>query len=101
MFINNNFGFRDIALKEVRKYAKLHMAKQSLKLVKELDVRQFKKWGIPGIRAQLYDTSRKELSSDFIVESCEDSIHILNAVSPAWTSSFPFTDWVVENYILT
>ena len=24
-----------------------------------------------------------------------------NAVSPAWTSSFPFADWVVENYILT
>ena len=101
LFVNNIFGFRDIALKEVRKYVKSHMAKQSLKLVKELDVRQFKKWGIPGIRAQLYDTSRKELSSDFIVESGENSIHILNAVSPAWTSSFPFTDWVVENYILT
>ena len=55
----------------------------------------------PGIRAQLYDVSRKELASDFIVETGEDSIHILNAVSPAWTSSFPFADWVVENYILT
>ncbi len=101
LFINNNFGFRDIALKEVRKYAKSYMAEQSLRLVKNLDTSKFNKWGISGIRAQLYDVSKKELVDDFIVESGEDSTHILNAVSPAWTSSFPFADWVVENYILT
>ena len=100
LFVNNTFGFRDIALKEVRKYAKSQMAKQSLSLVRKIDTSKFNKWGIPGIRAQLYDTSRKRLVSDFTVECGSNSIHILNAVSPAWTSSFPFADWVVESHIM-
>jgi len=36
---------------------------------------------------------------DFVVEGDEDTIHILNAVSPAFTSSIPFANWVVEEYI--
>jgi (S)-2-hydroxyglutarate dehydrogenase len=36
---------------------------------------------------------------DFVVEGDLQTIHVLNAVSPAFTSSFPFAKWVVENYI--
>jgi len=40
-----------------------------------------------------------ELVMDFVVEGDQQTIHVLNAVSPAFTSSFPFAKWVVENYI--
>jgi L-2-hydroxyglutarate oxidase LhgO len=41
-----------------------------------------------------------ELVQDFVVEGDGSSIHVLNAVSPAFTSSFPFARWVVENYVV-
>jgi len=34
---------------------------------------------------------------DFLVEKRKNSTHVLNAVSPAFTSSFSFADHVVQN----
>jgi L-2-hydroxyglutarate oxidase LhgO len=68
-------------------------------MVKNIDESGFNEWSKPGIRAQLLDINTLELLQDFVVEGDSDSIHILNAVSPAFTSSFPFARWVVENYI--
>ena len=34
--------------------------------------------------------------SDFVVESAGRSLHVLNAVSPAFTCSLPFADHLVE-----
>jgi len=69
-------------------------------MVKNLDKSGFKEWSTPGIRAQLLNTETNELLQDFVVEGDKRSVHILNAVSPAFTSSFPFAKWVVEKYIL-
>ena len=49
-----------------------------------------------GIRAQLYDYQKKELIQDFKIEYLENSVHILNAISPAFTASFSFADLVLE-----
>jgi L-2-hydroxyglutarate oxidase len=49
----------------------------------------------PGIRAQLIDTRTAELLNDFIIEPGPRSTHVLNAVSPAFTSSLPFAEHVV------
>lgn len=49
----------------------------------------------PGIRAQLVDTRKAELLSDFVIEAGPRSTHVLNAVSPAFTSSAPFAEYVV------
>ena len=38
-----------------------------------------------------------KLVQDFVVEKGEHSVHILNAVSPAFTGGLPFSRWVVEN----
>ena len=40
-----------------------------------------------------------EFEQDFIVRKKGKVTHILNAVSPGWTASIPFADWVVEKYI--
>jgi hypothetical protein len=36
---------------------------------------------------------------DFIVVEGENSTHVLNAVSPAWTSSFAVGDYVAEKVL--
>ena len=50
-----------------------------------------------GIRAQIVNTKTKAIEMDYIVKTDKNVVHILNAVSPGWTSSLPFARWVVEN----
>ena len=50
-----------------------------------------------GIRAQIINLETKTIEMDYIIQSDKNVVHILNAVSPGWTSAIPFTRWVVEN----
>lgn len=50
----------------------------------------------PGIRAQLIHRQTGILHQDFIVEQTTYSTHVLNAVSPGWTSAIPFGDYLSE-----
>jgi len=56
----------------------------------------YKIWGKPGIRAQLLNTKTRKLEMDFILEGDKRSMHVLNAVSPAFTCALPFADYVVD-----
>lgn len=51
----------------------------------------------PGIRAQLVNLETGELEQDFIVRKKLNSIHILNAVSPGWSSAIPFGRSIAES----
>lgn len=53
----------------------------------------------PGIRAQLIDLQTGQFEMDFKVEKNSNFIHILNAVSPGWTASIPFAEWIVSEYV--
>lgn len=100
LFVTNSFHFRRLALEEMRKYAKSHFVQLSLKLVKNINKRDFGSFLRPGIRAQLLDKEKLELVQDFIIEGDDRSVHVLNAVSPAFTCSMPISkyvvDWIVE-----
>jgi L-2-hydroxyglutarate oxidase len=100
LFLRNSFNFRSIALDEIKKYNRSYFAGLAKELVHKIDVKGFTEWGRPGIRAQLLNKQTRELVMDFVVEGDNDSIHVLNAVSPAFTCCFPFAKWVVENYVL-
>jgi len=41
------------------------------------------------------DTSGK-LEMDYIIEKNDNSLHVLNAISPAFTSSFAFAERIVD-----
>ena len=99
LFLMNSFGFRSLALEEIRKYYKPFFVGLGLKLVNKIDAAGFTQWTKPGIRAQLLNTATSELVQDFVVEGDKASTHILNAVSPAFTGSFPFTKWILDKYI--
>ena len=98
LFKENTFNFRNLAYEELRKFNAPYLRKLASKLVQDVDLSQFRKWGKAGIRAQLLDVKNLSLVQDFVVENGEKSIHILNAVSPAFTCSFPFSQWVIERY---
>lgn len=100
LFIRNSFGFRNIALEEIKKYNRAYFAGLARGLVRKIDIKGFNEWGRPGIRAQLLNKQTRELIMDFVVEGDNDSIHVLNAVSPAFTCCFPFAAWVVDNHVL-
>jgi L-2-hydroxyglutarate oxidase LhgO len=55
--------------------------------------------GHPGVRAQLLHVPTGKLEMDFVVEGDERSTHMLNAVSPAWTSSLAVADYVVARIV--
>lgn len=101
LFITNAFGFRALAFSEVKKYLKSHLLGLAKGLTHKIDTKGFDHWSTPGIRAQLLNTKTLELVQDFVVEGDARTVHVLNAVSPAFTSSMPFANWVVENYVLT
>jgi L-2-hydroxyglutarate oxidase LhgO len=99
LFLSNAFGFRALAFEEMRKYNKSFFVNLATSMVHKIDKSGFTEWSKPGIRAQLLNTETLELVMDFVVEGDGTTIHVLNAVSPAFTCSFPFSKWVVDNYI--
>jgi len=96
LFLLNRFNFRRLAFEEVRKYQRSFFIGESRKLVKRLDPGRFAGHTAPGIRAQLLNLKTRELVMDFLIEHAEDSTHVLNAVSPAFTSAFSFARYIVD-----
>ena len=100
LFLKNSFGFRNLAIQEIKKYNRKHFVNLASSMVYDFDAKGFNKWIRPGIRAQLLDHDSNELVMDFVVQGDNETTHVLNAVSPAWTCSFPFADFIVNKYIL-
>ncbi|OGQ35920.1 MAG: FAD-dependent oxidoreductase [Deltaproteobacteria bacterium RIFCSPHIGHO2_12_FULL_43_9] len=96
LFCANSFGFRRLALEEIKKYKRSHLINLASKMVKALDPKGFAEWSRPGIRAQLLDIRTLKLVQDFVFESDDKSFHLLNAVSPAFTCAEPISRFVVE-----
>lgn len=92
-------GFRRLAWQEGRRYFKPWFADAARQLLPRLKSKHLIACSKVGIRAQMYDRQNEELVNDFLVEKGRNSTHILNAISPAWTSAFPFARFVVDNYI--
>lgn len=94
LFLLNSFNFRSLVLSEVKNYSKKIFIQKAKDMVKNIGT-NFKP--IPaGIRAQLLDTKTNELIQDFVVEHTKGSTHLLNAVSPAFTCSFAFAKYVID-----
>lgn len=92
----SRFGFLGLAVHELQKYSRRRMAQLASHLVRDLKPEHYRRWGEPGIRAQLLDIQEKRLEMDFVVEGDARSTHVLNAVSPAFTCSLPFARYVVD-----
>ena len=87
-----------LVAEEVPKYSRQQLAAKGRQLVPALRAADFKETVKPGIRAQLIDREGR-LEMDFVVRGDEGSTHVLNAVSPAWTSSLAFAEHVVDTHL--
>lgn len=81
---------------EIPKYSRRHLAEQAARLVPSVRTGDFRHRGKPGVRAQLFDIRSRQLEMDFVVEHTDHSTHVLNAVSPAWTSALAVAAHVVD-----
>ena len=88
--------FRELAIEEMKKYSRGYLVDQATMLADGVRKGDFKQWGRPGIRAQLFNSKAKKLEMDFVIEGDNRSMHVLNAISPAFTCSLPFSRYVVD-----
>ena len=96
LFGRNRDHFRSIAWKELAKTSRSGFYREAEGLAVGFEPGDLLSGKEPGIRAQLVDTKKAELLSDFVIEPGPRSTHVLNAVSPAFTSSAPFAEYVVD-----
>lgn len=96
-YARNAGGFRRFAHAEALRFLKSRFVAAARTLVPRLRAEHLVRSSKVGIRAQLVDRSDHRLIMDFVVEPGERSTHVLNAVSPAFTSAFPFARLVLDH----
>jgi L-2-hydroxyglutarate oxidase LhgO len=96
LMLSSEFGFKQLAIEELKKYSKPHLVDLASRLATDVRREHYTRWGAPGIRAQLLDIKNRKLEMDFVVEGDNNSTHLLNAVSPGWTCSIPFAAYVAD-----
>ncbi|MFL5271827.1 MAG: NAD(P)/FAD-dependent oxidoreductase [Anaeromyxobacteraceae bacterium] len=94
----SNAKFRGVALTEPKKYLPRFFNRDAALLVKAFDASLFEKAAKVGIRPQLVDWRTKELVMDFLVEARDESVHVLNPISPAFTSSMDLAKTIAREH---
>ena len=95
-FYGAGFDFRRLAWEEIQKNSKRVMTALAGRLVEGVKPEDYRRWGKPGIRAQLVNIETKTLVMDFVLEGDGESLHVLNAVSPGFTCAMPFAAHVCD-----
>jgi len=94
MWQNEN-NFRRLAKTEILKYRKAVFFKDAQKLMPCLTSDDLQPSTKAGIRPQLMNMLTKRLEMDYIFEQTANSMHVLNAISPAFSSSFAFAELIL------
>ncbi len=97
MFVNRTF--RQVALTEPKKYLRHFVLKEARRLVPELSLNDLAETDHVGIRPQLIHWPTKSLVIDFIVQGDTNSLHVLNPISPAFTTSLAFAEDIVAQFL--
>jgi L-2-hydroxyglutarate oxidase LhgO len=95
-YVSNKQGFRTLVHQEAGRLLKRNFAAAARTLVPRIETKHLKPSTKVGIRAQLFDRVKNELVMDFVVERGERSLHILNAVSPGFTTAFSFARFALD-----
>jgi len=96
LYIENKNDFRRMVHEEIGKYSKGRFLSAAQKLVPDVKEADLLPSAKVGIRPQLVDLRGGKLVMDFVVEQTEHSLHVLNAISPAFTSAFKLSELLVD-----
>lgn len=91
-----NPKFRHLALTEPKKSFSRYFYQDAKELVHHLEPEWISPCRKVGIRPQLVNKKTNELEMDFILIKNKQQLHVLNAISPAFTCSLAFADYVVN-----
>ncbi len=100
MWLRNKNGFRGYATNQMIHFLKPYFLKSAQLLIPRLKNHHLISSEKIGIRAQLYNNKTSCLEDDFIVYRGTRSTHVLNAISPAFTSGFSLSELIFKEYFL-
>lgn len=99
MLARNPGNFRDYVRDEMARYWPENFFREAKGLVRHLERKDIGDFYKVGIRAQLMNVAKGQLEMDFIIENGPDSLHVLNAISPAFTCAFAFAPFLVDKVL--
>lgn len=97
MLIRNPNNMRRYVSEEMSRYRPKNFFFETASMVQNLSPSDIGDFYKVGIRAQLMNTRSGRLEMDFKLEPGPSSLHILNAVSPAFTSAVAFAKHLASN----
>ncbi len=101
MYLSNRHNFRHMAHLELSKYLKHNFVAAAQRLLPSITSEDMIPTTKAGIRPQLVNLREGKLEMDYIFQHTDHSTHVLNAISPAFTSSFAFAEMIVNNSNVT
>lgn len=96
MYLANQQNFRLLMHSEMKKYLKHHFIRSARKLIANITANDLLSSNKVGIRPQLINLKKRRIEMDYIIEQDMHSMHVLNAISPAFTSAFAFAELLVN-----
>lgn len=97
MYLSNRCNFRHLVHLELAKYLKHNFLVGAQRLLPSLTSEDMVRTPKVGIRPQLVNLREGKLEMDYIFQHTDRSTHVLNAISPAFTSSFAFAEMIVNS----
>lgn len=94
-----NPGFRAAAMTAWRRILTQSLVEEARRLVPAIRQADLERAGKVGIRPQLVHWPSRQLVMDFVVLTDGPTLHVLNAISPAMTSSIPFAGYAVSRLL--
>ena len=95
-YLKNEGNMREYANQQAFLVHKKQITKQVKALVPEIKTDHIERSKKVGIRAQLFNIHEKKLEDDFVCVKGKNSLHVLNAISPAFTASFALADEIIN-----
>lgn len=99
LYAANPQNFRSLVHDELVRSRKRGFLMAARQLVERLESDWVVSSSKVGIRPQLVNMREGRLEMDFVVERGRHSIHVLNAISPAFSSAFAFAKYLVEQFV--
>ncbi|OGW79826.1 MAG: hypothetical protein A3G33_02955 [Omnitrophica bacterium RIFCSPLOWO2_12_FULL_44_17] len=96
LYLKNAQSFRNLVHQSTVNYLKTFFVHSARKLVPKLTTGDLISSNKVGIRPQLINKAKKCLEMDYVIEEGANSLHVLNSISPAFTSAFAFAKVILD-----
>ena len=98
-FLRNTNGLRTLSMREIKLMRLTGVCDELSKIITGVEPRNLERSLVKvGIRSQIFDSTTQHLVNDFVVVPDGRALHILNAISPAFTASFAFAKHILDEY---